>query len=382
MELYRLGTNDYDELIELLDGVFSRKNKREQHFEDDLPKMCVRDEIHMNRHLGIREDGRLVAVVGIYPLPTVVDGTPLLFSTVGNVATHPDCEGRGYMSTLMSAAMEELKRIGADGSRLGGSRNRYNRFGYESAGTTYNFTFTPENFKNKFKNFKTDLTLLPITADDTEALEYVWSLCKKNAICVNRLEMPNYADVYKSLCAWRCRPFMAQRPDGTKVGYLSADLSDNLAEWGAEDLDTAMEIFGFWQSKVNKELHILAAPYETEALDLFDRTFERVNISATCHFKIINYDKVVDAFLRLKTKIVPLPEGDFILGIKDYGNIKLTVKDNSSSCVRTEQPAELTLDSLAATRLLFGVLPAKEDIPAPVRAWLPLPLSWNLQDRV
>ncbi len=37
--------------------------------------------------------------------------------------------------------MQELERIGADASRLGGSRHRCDRFGYEGAGTLCNFTF-------------------------------------------------------------------------------------------------------------------------------------------------------------------------------------------------------------------------------------------------
>ncbi len=383
MEICRLGAEDYRELIDLLDYVFSRKNKKEQHFEDDLPKMCVADDLHMNRHLGIRADGRLVAAVGIYPLPTVVNGTPILFSTVGNVVTHPDHEGRGYMSALMTAAMDELERIGADASRLGGSRHRYNRFGYESAGVTYKFTFTPDNLKHKFPNFKSELNVSPIEKEDTEALKYVWELYSRNAIAVNRLELPDYADVYKSICAWRCRPFLVTK-GGKPVGYFSADLSDNMSEWGAENADTTCEILALWQSRVKKDFFVSVAPYQAEILKKFSVICERLIAVSPSHFKIINFEKITSALLGLKATYTELPEGEWVLEIKEYGKLKLSVKDGRTSSALTDEEASLSLDKLTATRLLFGTLPteAVADVPSYVKAWLPLPLSWNLQDRV
>ncbi len=384
MELYRLGAEDYTELIDLLDSVFSRKNQREQHFEEDLPKMCVADDLHMNRHLGIREDGKLVAALGIYPLPTVVEGTPLLFSTVGNVATRPEYEGRGYMGILLDAAMKELERIGADGSRLGGLRPRYNRYGYESAGAVYKFTFTPSNLKHYFPGFTSELEFKLIEKDDIEALAYTWKLYSRNKITVNRLELPDYLDVYKSITAWCCRGFLAVRKDGTPVGYISVDLSDSVAEWGAESMETAREMMAQWQVKVQKAFSIPVAPYEREALAAFGKVCESVYIASPSHFKIIHWDKVVDAFLRLKASYADLPSGAWVLEIEDYGRIKLTVDGKDTGCCLTEEEPDVVLDKLTATGLLFGPLPAETMAPVPqvVRTWLPLPLSWNLQDRV
>ncbi|MBQ8685052.1 MAG: GNAT family N-acetyltransferase, partial [Clostridia bacterium] len=159
MEIVRLKKENYDELIGLLNLVFTAKNKKEMDFEKDLPKMCVRDDEHMGRHFGVFEDGRLVAALGVYLLPVTVAGEKLLFSTVGNIATHPDYQGKGYMNALIERAMQELADIGADASRLGGLRHRYNRFGYENCGRMYQASFNEHNRKCKFNGVGEDVVI-------------------------------------------------------------------------------------------------------------------------------------------------------------------------------------------------------------------------------
>ena len=166
MNIQRLKKENYDELINLFNTVFSRKNKRNTDFEKELPKMCVKDEEHMQKHIGVFEDGKLCAALGIYPLPTFIGDEALMFSTVGNVATHPDYEGRGYMNNLMLVAMDGLKDINADASRLGGNRQRYNRFGYEYGGAIYKFLFSEYNRTKCFPNFKDDIEFVKIKKDN------------------------------------------------------------------------------------------------------------------------------------------------------------------------------------------------------------------------
>ena len=97
MDIQRLNATHYDELLSLLGYVFGKKNGREMDFEKEMPKMCVRDDEHMGRHIGIFDGDRLVACMGIYPFDVIVAGEKLLFATTGNIAVHPDHEGRGYM---------------------------------------------------------------------------------------------------------------------------------------------------------------------------------------------------------------------------------------------------------------------------------------------
>ena len=72
MEIRRLKKENYDELISLLNLVFSKQNNCTMDFEKELPNMCIRDDLHMRKHVGLFIDGKLVSVVGVYPLPTNV----------------------------------------------------------------------------------------------------------------------------------------------------------------------------------------------------------------------------------------------------------------------------------------------------------------------
>ena len=137
MEVRRLKKENYDELISLLNLVFSKQNNCVMDFETELPNMCVKDDTHMRKHVGLFVDNKLVSVVGVYPLPTRVLDSEIGFCTVGNVATHPDHEGHGYMNTLLNSAMDIVKEEGYDICRLGGNRARYLRFGFELCGRNY-----------------------------------------------------------------------------------------------------------------------------------------------------------------------------------------------------------------------------------------------------
>ena len=147
MEIKRLKKENYDELISLLNLVFSRQNNCAMDFEKELPNMCIRDDAHMRKHVGLFVDNKLVSVVGVYPLPTKVLNSEINFCTVGNVATHPDYEGHGYMNTLLNSAMEIVKEEKYDACRLGGDRARYLRFGFELCGRNYSYYITQKNIE-------------------------------------------------------------------------------------------------------------------------------------------------------------------------------------------------------------------------------------------
>lgn len=380
MEIVRLKKEDYDELIGLLNYVFTLKNGKSD-FESDFPKMCVRDDEHMGRHLGIKEDGKLVAVVGIYPLPVDVAGEKLLFSTVGNIATHPDYQGRGYMNTLVELAMQELKEIGADASRLGGLRQRYNRFGYENCGRNYTVALPAYVVENMWSDKADGVTFTEIKRDDTESLRIAKELHAAGKIAVERSEKNGYYDVYASMTAFQHVPWLAKKDDKV-IGYLSAK-GNSVAENYAYDTENMQAMLAAWQRRIEDTIIIRFQQHETENLRAFSAVCG-VTIGAPCHFKIINWDKVIGAFMRLKASYTGMPKGELTIEIIGYGGVRLYVDERGAGCERYNGACELKLNALEASRYLFGTLPP--DCVAPANgiatAWLPLPLSWNLQDRV
>ena len=383
MEIKRLTKENYDELINLLNFTFGTKNKRETSFEAELPKMCRRTDEAMGKHFGAFEDGKLVAALGIYPLPAKILGEDFLFSTVGNVATHPDFEGRGYMKSLMAVAMEELKRIGADASRLGGARQRYNRYGYEMAGVGYTVTVNDHNVKYAMPN-DPGFTFRQIERADIEAWSYVNALHAMGKIYCVRSEEDDFYNVFASATAWRAVPYLVLKGE-ERIGYLALGKDGStVAELYTEREDDFSTVICALQKFTGKAVSITLPEYEKAKLARLAKFASGVSTGPVCHFKVINFEKLTSALMKLKAAYTNMPVGEFVLGIEDYGNLCLYSDGKTVGARLTEKCAKVTLDKLTATRFLFGHIPASfiADVPDFVSAWLPLPLFWNLQDRV
>lgn len=382
MEIRRVKAEEYDTLLELLNVTFGNKNKVETHFDKDLPIMWKRDDEYMGKHFAAFEDGRMVAALGVYPLPVKILDEELLFSTMGNVATHPDFEGRGYMRTLMKEAMAELENIGVDASRLGGLRARYARYGYEACGIQYKLTFTPHNLKNFYPDFESEILFEKIERSNKEVMDYVCELYEKEAFYVLRGKEDNYHRAYNSMVAWQNVPYIAKK-NGEYVGFFSIK-GNEIAEIFAENPEIFKEMILSLVKQNGETVTFNLRPHNVSELREFTRTCEGYSIVSPSRFKIINYKKVIGALLKLKASYCPLTEADFTINIESYGKLRIISDKNGTSCEDYEGECDVTLDRNGASRFLFGpfVACAVADTSAKMGNLLPLPLSWNLQDRV
>lgn len=384
MEIRKLKKENYDELLSLMNTVFSKKNKRIMDFTVELPKMCVKDDEHMQKHVGLFEEGKMCAALGVYPLPVLIGKEELLFSTVGNVATLPEYEGLGYMTKLLDFAMSELEVIGADASRLGGNRQRYNRYGYEYGGALYNYVFSEYNRVKCFPDFKDNVEFFKIKKDNTEALKYTLELHNTGGIHVVRSAELNYRDVYATLIAWRNTPYLIY-VDGERVGYMCVNSTqDGISEIHLENKNLLTHVLCAWQKECGENVKISFAPYDVDYIKDLYRISPSMSITSPSLFKIINWDRVIGALLRLKASYTELPTGESVIGIKDYGNILITSRYNEILCEKTSLQAAFEMDCLEMTRLAFDPFPAglMGVSSAYLNSIFPLPLSWNLQDRV
>ena len=94
--------------------------------------------------------------------------------------------------------------------------------------------------------------------------------------------------------------------------------------------------------------------------------------------------KISDEYMK---RIAGNPDGELILGIREYGNICIRVDGGVGACTRTDLPADLELSVLEASRFLFGVLPPHITVAVPkekavfVAANFPLPLYTHHLDK-
>ncbi len=381
----RLTAKDYDEWLNVLNTVFAKHNNRDVNFEASLPKMCVRDDYHMNMHFAVKENGKICSLLGVYPIKTQIGDKELMFSTVGNVATLPEHEGKGYMRILMGYAMDELTRIGADASRLGGARQRYNRYGYEYCGRNYTFSITEMNTKYFFDG-KEKTTFEQIDPKDKTTLGFINSLRKSAPMHVMRSDSNDFSGDFLTLSAYRSLPKIALDKSGNPVGYVAISEDGTvIRDIMAKDTDALKNMIYNLQISIQDTITFTLPAYDIESVRYFSSVAQFMQVSPPCHFKIINFDKVTDALLKLKKAYTPnMAEGEKVLEIKDWGNILIYNKSGEAFCEKTVKNANLTLDRLSATRLLFGTFDADytADCDNFLSSVLPLPLSWNTLDRV
>ncbi len=378
-EVVRLTGADYEQAIDSLDLVFSQRD-RPHRFETALPRMCVPDDEHMGRHFAVKVDGRIVSMLGVYPLPVVIAGERFLFSTTGNVATKYRYEGRGYAHRLLNRAMEELGRIGADASRLGGFRQRYNRFGFEIAGSVYRMNVGKANIKQ----IETDpLRFVPIEKEDKETLAAAQRIQTRAPFYCDRGDADGF---YRTLIAWQARPFAVYDAD-TLVGCLCASADGCRAEEIiARDAEIMERTVICWIRQMGvPSLTFSLPPWNLEAVRRLSRICQSLSIDSPSQFKIINWAGIANALCRVQNERKEVPDGEFVLGIQNGPTLRFLAEGGKARCEETGAKSDLTLNALEATRFVFG--PQAPCTVAPVSsalvsALLPLPLTWCGQDRV
>ena len=378
----KLNKDDYDALFEVLTKTFENKYKRPVYFDREQPKMWVRDDEHMARHTGVFEDGKLVAVIGVYPLPCVIDGEEFLFFTTGNVATLPGHEGRGYFTKLFNMAMEEIAELSADGARLGGSRQRYGRYGFEGCGQLIRFALSDHNAKYS-ENKKCEITLEKIEKDDVDTLKYCYGLMKKKPMYVNRSTEENYRDMYLALTTKSMIPYLARR-SGKPIGYLC--ISADYREIGEFSAESAQDLYDsvcavtdfFW------ETHISIPPYMTEELRLFYKYADNYDIMTPSRFKLLSYERLTNRLIKMKSKYTKLSDFEYTIDIDGKEKITLYSRSGECGCRSDERAADVKLCGSEAMRLLFGAPDANliTALPCELGAILPLPLTWSTLDYV
>lgn len=378
-ELVRLKAEDYESAIDFLDLVFSQ-HSAPHHFETRLPRMCIPDDEHMGKHFAIKYNGRIVSMLGVYPLPVVIGGERFLFSTSGNVATHHRYEGRGYAHRLLAAAMEELKRIDADASRLGGFRQRYNRFGFEEAGTLYRMNITQANIKAEPSP---GVTFRTVEENDTETLEAIQKIQTSAPFYVDRGRLDEF---WLTLTAYRACPVTAYR-EGKLIGCICASPDGQTAEEiiAVDAEATEMIVVQWLKDHPVPSVNINLPVWNVQAIRAMSRLCQTMNITFPSLFKIIHWQRIANALCRLKSDMTPLSDGSFTVGIEGQTTLRFIAEGGKATCVATADQPDISLDPLAATRFIFGPQPpwtvAACESPL-AAALLPLPLSWCLQDRV
>jgi len=378
METITAKDGEERELLRFLDKAFTNIPPR---FLKSLPKLYKTEYHPCPNNLIVREGRQIRAAVGLFPMEFYVGGEKLIAAGIGNVAVGKAWRGEGYMKRLMGQSLALSKQRGTDLLALGGQRQRYQYFGFEDAGVSYNYSVTKTNLRHA-RLEKTALTVEPLRPGDTETLRAVHALNEAAPLHCKR----DFAALWDILRSWSNVPYVLRR-DGVFAGYfLSGQEIKGVSELRLTD---PADIGGAVQAilaAAPKDVSFSLSPVETEANAFLAGICENVGVSHVEQFHIMNYERVLRAFLRLSARVKPLCDGEIVVhinGFLELETLRLRVEGGETSVEATDAPPDVTLEHLAATRCFFApVSPERNTLPAFAAAWFPLPLAFPGADSV
>ena len=380
-EITRLQASDFEEALDMLNFSFGFQHPK--NFETLLPALYKAEDEHMSWNWAIRENGRIRAIVGAFPLGWQLGETTLRISGIGGVSCHPRARNQGYMQQLMSHAVASMRSEGYHLSYLGGQRQRYGYYGYEKCGIFFYLSLSKNNLRHVFGIDPLPIKFRPLTREDQTHLQGAIGL--HDAQPFRGLRAPER--FYDLLLDWQHQPHIALSADGRMIGYLVANQSgDTITELLAvNEGEPELAIAAAWVQQ-HGDTRFELSPWN-RLLPKLAHLCEGTSVSSSGNWLIFDWENVLDALLKTRAAQGPLVDGAVIIEIEGYGRLLLEVDGENIRCARTDAKPALSADPTTAMRLLLGPLPPSAVLALPAGAalleqWCPLPLFWGRQDGV
>ena len=383
MEYITARDGEERELLRFLNRVFFH-NQLVPGFIRMLPKLYKAQYHPCQNNLIVREGGRLRAAVGLFPMEFYAGGEKLLAAGIGNVAVGKAWRGKGYMKLLMGQALALSQERGTDFLVLAGQRQRYQYFGFENAGGVVAFKVSETNLRHA-RLGAADLRAERLRREDAESLAAIHALNETAPLYCTRPSDP--AALWDNLTSWFAVPYVL-RADGAFAGYfIFSRIGQSVGELrlaAPHALGGAVPaiLAGLKRSKVTFSV----LPAEAETAAFFSGLCETMRLSCPNHFHVLNYERVLRAFLRLRAQSGPLCEGDLTIRINGFlapETLRVQVRGGEASVTPTDAAPTVTLEHLEAMRCFFAPFsPERAALPALAAAWFPLPLEYPYIDTV
>jgi predicted N-acetyltransferase YhbS len=381
----RAAPADYDEVIDLGNYVFS--TVRVPHdFPTLLPKLYKREYFMEGIHYLARENGRIKAVVGAYPLTLNILGEKLPGRGIGMVAVHPYARSRGYMKTLMKMAREDMVKDGMVFSCLGGQRQRYEYFGYAPAGTRVIFECRAVNVRHTLgKDFSSSLSLRQVGAEDGELLDGIAAFHESK---IARIERPR-GKLFPILVSWKSRIY-ALMEGGDLAGYIIDNTNDReISEINLKKPSRMAEAISLFLNQVEGTrdwVNVAVQPHEAAKLEVLSRFAEDCAITSAYSFSVFDWLRFLAPLLNLKARTAALSQGSAVFKIGDSAGIRIAVSSGGPSVASIDAVPDISLSLPEAVDFFFShmapvVNPAIRENPF-LRSLLPLPLFFESADGV
>ena len=214
---YSMATSaDYDEIIEHANFVFSYAHCPHE-FKTLIPKAYGEARTMWPEHFIARENGRIRGLVGLLPFEQRVLDERLKVGFIGTVSVHPYSRGMGHMKKCMAMSTEYAHTHGIDIMALGGQRQRYEYYGYESGGQSRSYQLTATNCRHALKDVDTTgLSFVPFE-QAREHIAALHAIYEQSPVAGARP-----VELFEQICGtWRKQPYAIMLND-CPTGYAIA----------------------------------------------------------------------------------------------------------------------------------------------------------------
>jgi hypothetical protein len=342
-------------------------------------------------HYIAREEGRIRAVVGAYPLRLNILGEILPGRGIGMVSVHPYSRSRGYMRTLMEGALADMRRDGIVFSCLGGQRQRYEYFGFSPAGTRIVFECRRANLRHALgAAYSPAFSLRQLKEGDE--LEEIYRFHQAKAARFER-DRGKFFDI---LSSWKNRVFTLRDGDRFSGCLVYNDAENAIPELNLREPGRAAEALAAFLNHLEGKngVSVHAQPWETAKLKALAAFAEDCRISTAYSFTVFDWPPFLSALLKLKSEAGQvLPDGEAVFRIRredapeePESSFRVTVQDGKAQINPGSGEGAIVLSPLQAAGLFFSPLspwasPLLRRNPF-LRAILPLPLFFEDPDGI
>ena len=287
MEIRVLCPEEFYELRNLLDGVFSRSNGRKTDFSKLFPRLFSAPNAYTTAsHIGAFEGGKLIGTAAMYPLDYAVGTQHIRLIGNGNVAVHEDYRNRGAMTAILHKINEICDEIG-DLGYLHGDPVRYGRVGYVGCGVEYLLTFRPEGHA--------EYHFLPMTLEEVPLQQ-----ARSERRCDYIKRRPE--DFIPSLRSGYREAVAVHNANGVSIGFLSLNRTTGAVEEFAFDEPREAEVFQALARQLERPICVRLSGYDAATLARC-RDYVHLQIGQPALFRIINPEP-----LRRAARELGLPE--------------------------------------------------------------------------
>lgn len=369
---------DREDYLDFINYVFGF-NGNDTDFLKLLPKLYKPEYSPCENSYVVTEDGKLKAAIGVFVREQSVGGETLSVHGIGNVAVHPYARSRGYMRELMHMAIDDMIASGADYSDLGGRRQRYGYFSYESAEPVWEFTIDQTNARHCFRDMPPrEIAFREVTDPDDPVIDKMVALHEKQPLCMKR-DRAAFLDICRS---WSKKLYEITDGKYGFAGYRIGEM-DELILTDESDFYAVVRAY----LEEHRDMHLNVPLYNTDRIAAASLICEHSALHDDARCTIFHFEKVVRVFMKLKAQSLPHTMCDGALTVLVHGiagdeQFTVAVQNGVPTVESTDKTPDITLAHREAVAFFFGAMAPERMQNAYAAAWFPLPMYVDGADHV